>query len=126
MASLGNSIGSRNWLLCPFQRICLFVCLFFIYLSIYLSIYLFIYLRFIQSYCRLLSFCRLLAHVSPQVNPESVRCHVPDLLHALVCCFKDDSWPVRDGRIHLLFINRPFAGPGHVTYPPLNLRPGTF
>ena len=26
----------------------------------------------------------------------------------------------------LFFFNRPFAGPGHVTYLPLNLRPGTF
>ena len=25
----------------------------------------------------------------------------------------------------LLHMNGPFAGPGHVTYPPLNLRPGT-
>ena len=32
-----------------------------------------------------------------QVNPDSLRPHVSDLLQALVCCFKDDSWPVRDG-----------------------------
>ena len=33
----------------------------------------------------------------PQVNPDSLRPHVSDLLRALICCFKDDSWPVRDG-----------------------------
>ena len=32
-----------------------------------------------------------------QVNPDNLRPHVSDLLEALVCCFKDDSWPVRDG-----------------------------
>lgn len=31
------------------------------------------------------------------MNPDSLRSHVSDLLQALVCCFKDDSWPVRDG-----------------------------
>ena len=33
-----------------------------------------------------------------QVNPDCLRPHVSDLLQALVCCFKDDSWPVRDGK----------------------------
>ena len=31
------------------------------------------------------------------MNPDCLRPHVSDLLQALVCCFKDDSWPVRDG-----------------------------
>ena len=26
-----------------------------------------------------------------------VRAHVPKLLDALLVCFKDESWPVRDG-----------------------------
>ena len=34
-----------------------------------------------------------------KVNPDSLRSHVAVLLQALVCCFKDDSWPVRDGML---------------------------
>jgi len=40
--------------------------------------------------------CACIAELGTKVNPDSLRPHVSDLLHALVCCFKDDSWPVRD------------------------------
>lgn len=40
--------------------------------------------------------CACIAELGTKVNPESLRPHVSDLLQALICCFKDDSWPVRD------------------------------
>ncbi|XP_068751859.1 uncharacterized protein [Montipora capricornis] len=40
--------------------------------------------------------CACIAELGTKVNPDSLRPHVSDLLRALICCFKDDSWPVRD------------------------------
>ena len=42
-------------------------------------------------------------HDIVQVDPDCLRSRVSDLLHALVCCFKDDSWPVRDGELFPCF-----------------------
>lgn len=36
-----------------------------------------------------------------QIDREVVRPHIPELLEALLICFNDDSWPVRDGRLSL-------------------------
>lgn len=38
-----------------------------------------------------------------QIDREVVRPHIPKLLEALLICFNDDSWPVRDGRLSLEF-----------------------
>ena len=38
-----------------------------------------------------------------QVDKDVVRSHVPKLLDALLVCFKDESWPVMDGRF-LVFV----------------------
>ncbi|CAH3155687.1 unnamed protein product [Porites evermanni] len=40
--------------------------------------------------------CACIAELGTKVDQDCLRSHVSDLLHALVCCFKDDSWPVRD------------------------------
>ncbi|KAJ7369805.1 hypothetical protein OS493_036321 [Desmophyllum pertusum] len=40
--------------------------------------------------------CACIAELGTKVNPDSLRPNVSDLLQALVCCFRDDSWPVRD------------------------------
>lgn len=40
--------------------------------------------------------CACIAELGTKVSQDSLRSHVSDLLQALVCCFKDDSWPVRD------------------------------
>ena len=34
-----------------------------------------------------------------QVSPDAVRPHVGVLLEAMIECFKDEGWPVRDGEI---------------------------
>jgi hypothetical protein len=36
-----------------------------------------------------------------QVSPDAVRPHVGVLLEAMIECFKDEGWPVRDGKILL-------------------------
>lgn len=40
--------------------------------------------------------CHCMAELASKISSEVVMPHVPALLHALIVCFKDDSWPVRD------------------------------
>ncbi|KAG7166267.1 putative HEAT-like repeat-containing protein [Homarus americanus] len=40
--------------------------------------------------------CACIAELALKIATDSVRVHVPDLLHSLTVCFNDDSWPVRD------------------------------
>ncbi|RMX42240.1 hypothetical protein pdam_00011613 [Pocillopora damicornis] len=40
--------------------------------------------------------CACIAELGTKVSQDSLRSHVSELLQALVFCFKDDSWPVRD------------------------------
>ncbi|KAK3733797.1 hypothetical protein QZH41_015115, partial [Actinostola sp. cb2023] len=40
--------------------------------------------------------CACIAELGTKVNPDCDRPYVTTLLDALVVCFKDDSWPVRD------------------------------
>jgi len=32
------------------------------------------------------------------VSKDVMNSHIPSLLEALLICFSDDSWPVRDGK----------------------------
>lgn len=41
----------------------------------------------------------LIANCVEQIDREVVGPHVPQLLDALLVCFKDESWPVRDGML---------------------------
>lgn len=40
--------------------------------------------------------CAVIAELMEKVDKRAVSPHVPDLLRALLLCFKDSSWPVRD------------------------------
>jgi Vacuolar 14 Fab1-binding region len=40
--------------------------------------------------------CQSFAEASTKLDPEAVKPFVPRIVHALVECFKDESWPVRD------------------------------
>jgi hypothetical protein len=40
--------------------------------------------------------CAVIAELMEKVDKGAVSQHVPDLLRALLLCFKDSSWPVRD------------------------------
>ena len=40
--------------------------------------------------------CHCIAELGLRMEPDSVRPFVDDLLKALILCFKDASWPVRD------------------------------
>lgn len=40
--------------------------------------------------------CHCMAELASKIDAEVVMPHVSQLLHALLVCFKDDSWPVRD------------------------------
>ena len=40
--------------------------------------------------------CHCMAELASKINSDVVMPHVPQLLDALIVCFKDDSWPVRD------------------------------
>jgi len=40
--------------------------------------------------------CHCIAELALKVNPDRTRPYVSDLVKALLDCFKDDSWPVRD------------------------------
>lgn len=40
--------------------------------------------------------CACIAELMEKIDPAAVTPHVPNLLRALVMCFKDMSWPVRD------------------------------
>lgn len=40
--------------------------------------------------------CAVIAELMEKVDKTAVSPHVPDLLRALLLCFKDSSWPVRD------------------------------
>ncbi|KAK2178117.1 hypothetical protein NP493_558g01003 [Ridgeia piscesae] len=40
--------------------------------------------------------CACIAELGSKVDKDVVRAHVPKLLDALLVCFKDESWPVRD------------------------------
>ena len=42
------------------------------------------------------SACHCIAELATKVEKNAIREHVPSLLKALLFCFKDDSWPVRD------------------------------
>ncbi len=61
--------------------------------------------RFVDFYCKQAladnhavreAACACIAELALKVDKKAVRPHVPTLLDALVGCFKDDSWPVRD------------------------------
>ena len=41
--------------------------------------------------------CACIAELGAKIPADSVRPYVPQLLTALIACFQDDSWPVRDG-----------------------------
>ncbi len=41
--------------------------------------------------------CTCIAELGSKVSGVSLRPHVPHLTSTLLDCFKDDSWPVRDG-----------------------------
>ena len=43
--------------------------------------------------------CGCIAELGSKVSSECVRPHIPSLVNTLLDCFKDDSWPVRDGKI---------------------------
>ncbi|KAG8226262.1 hypothetical protein J437_LFUL004819 [Ladona fulva] len=43
--------------------------------------------------------CACIAELGVKIQPEAVRPHVDKMLHTLLTCFRDDSWPVRDGNI---------------------------
>lgn len=40
--------------------------------------------------------CSCIAELADKVDKTAVEPHVPELLRALIMCFKDMSWPVRD------------------------------
>ena len=40
--------------------------------------------------------CACIAELGAKIDRIVVRCHIPRLLEALIVCFNDDSWPVRD------------------------------
>ena len=40
--------------------------------------------------------CHCIAELSSKIEKEAVKPYVSQLLHALIVCFKDESWPVRD------------------------------
>jgi hypothetical protein len=40
--------------------------------------------------------CACMAELCAKVDKAAVAPHVPAMLHALLICFKDDSWPCRD------------------------------
>jgi HEAT repeat len=40
--------------------------------------------------------CHCIAEMAAKVDPAAVASHVPVLLTALLSCFADESWPVRD------------------------------
>lgn len=40
--------------------------------------------------------CQSLAEAATRLEPAAVRPHVPKVVNALIDCFKDESWPVRD------------------------------
>ena len=42
--------------------------------------------------------CACVAELGAKVERDVVRPHVSRLLDALIVCFQDESWPVRDGR----------------------------
>ena len=43
--------------------------------------------------------CACIAELGTKVSPERLRTHIGSLVGALLDCFKDDSWPVRDGEL---------------------------
>ena len=43
--------------------------------------------------------CHVCICVTFQIDKGVVRPFVPQLLDALLVCFRDDSWPVRDGEL---------------------------
>lgn len=40
--------------------------------------------------------CTCIAELASKIKPDAVRPHVPQLFRALLACFKDEAWPVRD------------------------------
>ncbi|XP_067011656.1 uncharacterized protein [Anabrus simplex] len=40
--------------------------------------------------------CACIAELAAKIRPQAVRPFVEQLLHTLLVCFRDDSWPVRD------------------------------
>jgi HEAT repeat len=40
--------------------------------------------------------CHCIAEMAAKLDPAAVASHVPVLLTALLSCFSDESWPVRD------------------------------
>lgn len=42
--------------------------------------------------------CTCIAELGNKISPDAVRPHVSQLVTALLDCFHDESWPVRDGK----------------------------
>lgn len=43
--------------------------------------------------------CACIAELAAKLEYSAVQPYVPTLLDTLLSCFRDDSWPVRDGKI---------------------------
>lgn len=43
--------------------------------------------------------CACIAELGTKVSPDAVRPQVSKLVGALLDCFRDESWPVRDGKL---------------------------
>lgn len=48
--------------------------------------------------------CACIAELGLKLNPNVVRPFVKGLLDTLLICFKDESWPVRDGLLIIVLI----------------------
>lgn len=48
--------------------------------------------------------CACIAELASKLDPAAVKSHVHSLLDTLLACFRDDSWPVRDGESYHLCI----------------------
>ena len=100
--------------------------LYFIY-SMCLSLYLFLSLYPYQCWCVCPCLCLVYICVCLYLSIFQCLCMCPCLclcLHLCLClrmCLCLSYFLYMPMSVY----NRPFAGPGHVTYPPLNLRPGT-
>lgn len=46
--------------------------------------------------------CACIAELASKLDPAAVKSHVHSLLDTLLACFRDDSWPVRDGESYHL------------------------
>ena len=49
--------------------------------------------------------CTCIAELGSKVSGVCLRPHVPHLTSTLLDCFKDDSWPVRDGEYTSILVS---------------------